>query len=177
MSVEHTIARPYAQAIFQIAVSTNSVQEWKEVLIFINMIASCQKIRKFLSGSLSPKYLSSIFIAVSRDIINKKAKNLIKLLAQNQRFKILNYILEQFLELEANYKKILIVELRTAFLLKEKQISEIQKTLEKYFSSKIKFLYQIDECILDGIIIKVNNTVFDLSVRSYLTQLSDALNS
>ncbi|QCI20171.1 F0F1 ATP synthase subunit delta [Buchnera aphidicola (Brachycaudus cardui)] len=176
MSVENTIARPYARAIFNIAICQNSIQEWKEILIFLNMIASCPKIRRFLSGSLSPKYLSSVFITVAGDIINKNAKNLIKLLAENQRFKILNNILEQFLQLEACYKKILIVELRTAFLLKEKQIIKIRKVLEKSLSSKIKFIYKIDCSILDGIIIKVNNIVFDLSVRSYLKQLSDALN-
>ncbi|AHG60353.1 F0F1 ATP synthase subunit delta [Buchnera aphidicola] len=176
MSVEHTIARPYARAIFEIAVNSNSIEKWKEMLIFINVIASCEKVRKFLSGSLSPKYLASIFIIVGGEIINQEAKNLIRVLAENQRLKILDSILEQFLALEADYKKIVIIELRTAFLLKEKQIVKIRKTLEKYFSSKIKLVYKIDEYILDGIIIKVNNIVFDLSVRSYLKQLSDALN-
>ncbi|CAL4326075.1 F0F1 ATP synthase subunit delta [Buchnera aphidicola] len=176
MSLEHTISRPYATAIFNIAVRENSIQEWKEILIFLNMIASCRKIRRFLSGSLSPKYLSLVFITIAGDIINENVKNLIKLLAENQRLKFLKNILEQFLQLEACHKKILIVELRTASLLKEKQIVKIRRVLEKSLLSKIKFIYKIDNSILDGIIVKVNNTVFDFSVRSYLKQLSDALN-
>lgn len=176
MSIERTISRPYAQAIFDIAIRENSIEKWKKILIFFNMIASHPKITRFLSGSLSQNFLSSVFIIISGDIIDENAKNLIKILAENQRLKMLNNILEQFLELESYYKKNLIVELRTAFLLEKKQIINIQRILEKSLSSKITFIYKIDNSILDGMILKVNNTVFDLSVRSYLKQLSDALN-
>ncbi len=176
MSIAHTIARPYAKAIFETALQNNLIEEWKEILIFINMITSNHKVKNFLSGSLSPKFLSSVFIKISSDLIHKNAKNLIKLLAENQRFQMLNDILKQFLKLEACHKKIVIVELRTALILKEKQTTKIRKILEKSFSRKIKFINVVDDYILDGIIIKVNNTVFDLSARNHLKQLSKALN-
>lgn len=176
MSVLYTIARPYAKAIFEIAVENNSIKEWKEILIFINKIASYKKIQCFLSGALSPKYLSFVFISIGGDKINHHAKNLIKLLSENQRFNILSNILEHFLELEASYKKIIIVELRSSFPLKEIQIFNIRVILEKYLSRKINFIYKIDYYIIDGFIIKINNTVFDLSIRNHLKQLSDALN-
>jgi len=183
MSAADTISRPYAEAIFEIAIQNNTVSEWKKILTIIKMIASDKKVRKFLSGSLSPKILSSVFITIisntinnSGDIINNNAKNLIKLLAENQRFKILNNILEQFLKLETYHKNIMIVELISAFSLQEKQITQIRKILEQFFLKKVKITCKVDPCIINGMIIKANDTVLNLSVQNHLKQLSNALN-
>lgn len=175
MSVMDTISRPYAKAIFEIAFQSNSIQKWKEMLIFINAITSHSKIKKLLSGSLSAKYLSSVFIEIGGNIIDEQGKNLIKLLSENQRFNVFNNILEQFLKLDAYYKNILIVELRSAYSLEEKKIIKIRKALEKVFLKQIKFIYKIDRDLLDGIILKINDTIFDLSIQNYLKQLSNAL--
>ncbi|QCI20757.1 F0F1 ATP synthase subunit delta [Buchnera aphidicola (Hyperomyzus lactucae)] len=177
MSVEDTISRPYARAIFETAIQTNSIEEWKNILIFINTIASYGKIKNFLSSSLSPKYLSTVFIEISRDIIDDNAINLIKLLAENKRFKILNNILEKFLKLEASYKNIIIIELISAFPLKEKEIKKIREKLEQYLLRKTKLICKVDPNIINGVIIKFNNMVVNLSVQNYLKQLSDALHS
>ncbi|QCI25247.1 F0F1 ATP synthase subunit delta [Buchnera aphidicola (Sitobion avenae)] len=176
MSVADTISRPYAQAIFEIAIENNTIEEWKQILIFIKVLATYKKVRNFLSGSLSSEYLSSIFITIGGGLINKNAENLIKLLSEHQRFNISNNILEQFLKLEAFHKKIMLVELRSAFSLKERNISKVRKILERFFLRKIKFTCKVDPKILDGMIIKVNNTVFDLSTQNHLKQLSNALN-
>ncbi|WP_295163988.1 ATP synthase F1 subunit delta [uncultured Buchnera sp.] len=176
MSVFDTIARPYAKAIFALAIENKSIEKWKKMLIFIDEIVSSKKIEKFLSGSLSPCYLSSFFIFVAGDKIDEKARNLIKLLAKNQRFKIFNNILQKFLKLETSYRGNMIVELTSAYSLKENEIIDIRYILQKIFLYKIKFIYKIDHQILDGIIIKTNDTVFDFSIRSRLKQLSEVLN-
>jgi len=176
MSVFDTIARPYAKAIFELAIENKSIEKWKKMLFLINEIAFSKKVKRFLSGSLSPNYLSSFFIFVAGDQIDDNAKNLIKLLARNQRFKIFNNILTEFLKLDAFHRGNTIVELTSAYSLQKKHISNIRSILEKIFSSKIKFIFKIDHRILDGILIKVNDTVFDFSVCSYLKQFSEALN-
>lgn len=176
MSEKNTVSRPYAQAIFEIAVRSNSIQRWKETLILINKIVYHPTIRKFLSGSVAPERLDSLLIKITKNLINEKEKNLIKLLSKNQRFSILNSILEQFLKLELFYKNILIVELITVFYLEKKDLMEIKKILEELFFKKIQFICKVDKDMLGGGIIKINDTVFDFSIRSYLKQLSDVLN-
>ncbi|ADP66987.1 F0F1 ATP synthase subunit delta [Buchnera aphidicola] len=176
MSVADTIARPYAQAIFEIAIENNTIEKWKNILIFIKTIASHKKFKNFLSGSISPKYLSLIFITIGTNIIDENGKNLIKLLSENQRFNILNNIFERFVKLEACYKNIIIVQLKSAFSLKENHINKIRKVLERFFLKKTKIIYKVDPNILNGMIVKVNNTIFDLSAQNHLKQLSDSLN-
>ncbi|QCI23584.1 F0F1 ATP synthase subunit delta [Buchnera aphidicola (Macrosiphoniella sanborni)] len=177
MSVFDTIARPYAQAIFEIAMEQNNIEEWKKILIFINKIASCKKIKNFLSGALAPKYLSLIFITISEDIVHENAKNFIKLLAENQRFQILNNILEKFSRLETQYKNILIIEVSTACSLQEQDVIKIKKILEQYFSKKVKLVCRVDPRILGGIIIKKDDIIFDFSIVNHLKQLSSDLYS
>ncbi|QCI15712.1 F0F1 ATP synthase subunit delta [Buchnera aphidicola] len=175
MSLEDTIARPYAKAIFETAVENNSIEEWKDLLIFISKISSYKKMKNFLSGSLSSKYLSKVFIEVSKDMVTKNSINFIKLLAENQRFKISKNILKKFLQLEACYKNIIVVELKSGSPLKDWQFKYIKEKLEQFFSRKIKFVCKRDADIIDGIIVKINDTVFDLSVQNYLKQLSSVL--
>ncbi|UPT14399.1 ATP synthase F1 subunit delta [Buchnera aphidicola (Aphis gossypii)] len=171
-----TIARPYAEAIFSIAIKNNAIMKWKKILILINQIIACKNVQKFLSGSLSPNYLSSFFISVIDEHLDKYSKNLIKLLAYNQRFKVFGNILKQFLKLEASHQKIIIVQLTSAYILKKDEVIKIRFLLEEILSSKIKFIYKINSCILDGIIIKIDDQIFDFSIRNHLKQLSLALN-
>lgn len=176
MSNAYTIARPYAKAIFDTALESNSIEQWTGMLILIDQIAASKKIKNLLSGALSPAHLSLIFIIISGDKINKNAKNLIHLLAENQRLNILNNILKQFLELEMLHKKTTIIKLTSAVLLEKKQANQINKALEHVVSGKMKFIYHVDPDILGGIIIKISNTVFDFSIRDQLKQLSHSLN-
>ncbi|QCI16853.1 ATP synthase F1 subunit delta [Buchnera aphidicola (Aphis helianthi)] len=167
-----TIARPYAKAIFEIAIKNNSIKKWKKILILIHQIIAFKKIQKFLSGSLSPNYLSSFFISIIGEHLDEYSKNLIKLLAYHQRLKIFDSILKHFLKLEASHQKIIIIELTSAFVLKESQIIKIRNILEEILSSKVEFIYKINNYILDGILIKINDQIFDFSMRNYLQQLS-----
>lgn len=173
MSVADTIARPYAKAIFAIAIKNNNIQEWKKILIMISKIVSLKQIRPFLSGALSPKYLSLIFTKITYDIINdnEHAKNLIKLLAEYQRFQITSHILQQFLTLEAQYKNILIIEVSTAYALQETDIKKIQKILEQFFLKKIKLFCKVNPRMLGGLIIKQNDMIFDFSIENHFKQL------
>ena len=43
-------------------------------------------------------------------------------------------------------------------------------------SSKIKFIYKVNHCIFDGIIIQINDQIFNFSIQNNLKQLSTALN-
>ncbi|ALD14977.1 ATP synthase F0F1 subunit delta [Buchnera aphidicola (Aphis glycines)] len=171
-----TIARPYAEAIFSIAIQNNSIMKWKKILTLIKQIVACKNIQKFLSGSVSSNYLSFFFISVLDEHLDKYSKNLIKLLAYNQRFKVIGDILKQFLKFEASYQKIIIVQLTSAYILKTEQVIKIRILLEEILSSKIKFIYKINSRILDGIIIKIDDQIFDFSIGNHLKQLSLALN-
>ncbi|WP_422667480.1 F0F1 ATP synthase subunit delta [Buchnera aphidicola] len=172
-----TIARPYAQAIFQFAISKNSIKKWKNMLILMNQIACDKNIKHFLSGSVSPKYLSSFFICIGKEKFDQYGINFIKLLALNKRFNILNEILKQFLLLELSYENIICVQLTSSYSLQEYQIKRIHNILKKSLSGRISFTCKIDKSILDGIIIKIGNTVFDFSIRNHLKQLSYILKS
>ncbi|QIQ41073.1 MAG: ATP synthase F1 subunit delta [Buchnera aphidicola (Aphis urticata)] len=171
-----TIARPYAKAIFETAVKSNSIIKWKKILILINQIIAFKDIQKFLSGSLSAHYLSSFFISVMDEYLDAHSKNLIKLLAYNQRFKICGNILKHFLKLEAAHQNVTIIQLTSAYVLQQDQVIKIRCLLEEILSSKIKFIYKINSYILDGIIIKIDNQIFDFSMRNHLQQLSLVLN-
>ncbi|AWH90747.1 F0F1 ATP synthase subunit delta [Buchnera aphidicola (Melanaphis sacchari)] len=176
MLIFNTVARPYAKAIFELAIEQKSIKKWKEMLIFMNKVILFKKFQKFLSGSLSPKFLSSFFILIAGDYINEDARNLIKLLAKNQRFKIFKDILRAFLRLELIYQGYVSVKLISASYLSDDQIFHIRSILEKKLLSRIKFVYKIDPYLLNGILVKINDTVFDFSLRNHFKQLSDSLN-
>ncbi|CAL4317538.1 F0F1 ATP synthase subunit delta [Buchnera aphidicola] len=175
MLVSQTIARPYARAIFELAIENNSIEKWKSMLILMNQIASHEKIRYYLSGSVAPQYLVSFFLLIGQKKIDQYGRNFIQLLSNNKRLNILHEILKKFLILESVYKNIVNVELISSHHLKKYQINNINNILKQFVTGRINFTSKIDTSIIGGIIIKIRNTVFNLSINNHLKQLSNFL--
>lgn len=175
MLVSKTIARPYARAVFEFSVKNNSIEKWKKMLIVMNQIASHENIKYFLSGSVSPQYLVSFFLLIGQKKIDQYGKNFIQLLSINKRLNILNEILKKFLILESLHNNIVHVELISSYPLKKYQINNINNVLKKFLTSRINCTSKIDTSIIDGVIVKIGNTVLNLSICHYLKQLSNFL--
>ena len=107
-------------------------------------------------------------------------KKLAKLtLEQNSTQKrVMDYVLSNLprrqLVVYLRYLKMLIEE-NTVHIISKENISEnLKKELTKRFAGK-KVLFEEDKNIGDGIIAKINDTIIDLSLPSYVTEAIDEL--
>ena len=122
MSEFVTVARPYAKAAFDFAVEHNSVERWQDMLAFAAEVTKTTKWQSF-SGALAPETLSEAFIAICGEQLDENGQNLIKVMAENNRLKVLPDVLEQFIHLRAASEAIAEVEVISANQLSDEQLA------------------------------------------------------
>ena len=126
-----TVARPYAKAAFDFAVEHQSIERWQTMLAFAAEVARNEQMADLLSGALAPEALAASFNAVCGDQLDEPAQNLIKVMAENNRLKVLPDVLEQFIHLRAASEAIAEVEVISANQLSDEQRAGIVSAMEK----------------------------------------------
>ena len=177
MSEFVTVARPYAKAAFDFAVEHNSVERWQDMLAFAAEVTKNDQMAELLSGALAPETLSEAFIAICGEQLDENGQNLIKVMAENNRLKVLPDVLEQFIHLRAASEAIAEVEVISANQLSDEQLARIVSAMEKRLSRKVKMNCTIDKSVMAGIMIRAGDMVIDGSVRGRLERLADVLQS
>jgi F-type H+-transporting ATPase subunit delta len=171
MADNNTIARPYAQAIFDLAQENNALDLWAGGLDIAKSILADGAVIEFLSKpELSNKQHSSLFLGD-----DKSAINFLKLLIENDRVSILPDIAEHFNVLKSNVENSVDVTVTSAVPLDEDQKIAISEALKKRFSREIHMQTEIDETLIGGAIIRAGDVVIDGSLRSGLSGLANEL--
>ncbi|MFH3651959.1 ATP synthase F1 subunit delta, partial [Acinetobacter baumannii] len=78
--------------------------------------------------------LSEAFIAICGEQLDENGQNLIKVMAENNRLKVLPDVLEQFIHLRAASEAIAEVEVISANQLSDEQLARIVSAMEKRLS-------------------------------------------
>jgi len=177
MSEFVTVARPYAKAAFDFAIEHQNVDRWQNMLAFAAEVTKNEQMAELLSGALAPETLAESFIAVCGDQLDAHGQNLIKVMADNGRLKVLPDVLEQFIRLREAREATVEVEVTSANALSEDQLEKISVAMEKRLSRKVKLNCKIDKSVVAGVIIRAGDMVIDGSVRGRLERLADVLQS
>ncbi|NMP28210.1 F0F1 ATP synthase subunit delta [Rahnella sp. SAP-1] len=177
MSEFVTVARPYAKAAFDFAVEHQSLDRWQSMLAFSAEVTRDEQIEELLSGATAPEALSATFIAICGEQLDDAGQNLIRVMAENKRLRVLPEVLQQFIELRAALEATVEVEVTSASALSEEQQAKIAAAMEKRLSRKVKLNCKIDKSVLAGVVIRAGDMVIDGSVRSRLERLADVLQS
>jgi F-type H+-transporting ATPase subunit delta len=187
MADNNTIARPYAQAIFDIARDTGTMESWAEGLVIAKEILQDSQLNDFLSKpSLSPeqklKFISELFSEITDETMifsgnDDRGNNLIKLLIENSRVSVLPEISEHFNLLKSELENSVNVIVSSAVPLSEDQKLALEDVLKKRFDSDIFLQTEIDETLVGGAVIRTGDVVIDGSLRASLSGLSNVINS
>ncbi|MFB2729948.1 F0F1 ATP synthase subunit delta [Shewanella mangrovisoli] len=172
-----TIARPYAKAAFDVAVEHNAVDTWAEMLTFAALVSENETMQPLLTGSLASTKLAALFISVCGEQINEQGQNLIKVMAENGRLKVLPAVSELFAQYRNEWAKEVEADVVSATELSSEQQQQISSSLEKRLARKVKLNCSTDAELIAGVIIKAGDLVIDGSVRGKLSRLSEKLQS
>ncbi|GEK14952.1 F0F1 ATP synthase subunit delta [Aliivibrio fischeri] len=177
MSEMATIARPYAKAAFDFAVEKGELSQWAQMLTFCSEVAKNKDVAQLLDGAVAPEQLAEIFISICGEQLNEFGQNLIHVMAENGRLKVLPGVLEQFILLQHEFEKVIDADVTSAIELTEQQKADIGAKLEARLERKVKLNCSVDETLLAGVIIRAGDLVIDNSARGRLGRLSETLQS
>ena len=169
MTNQITIARPYARAIFSVALKHNCCANWLEYLLLLSNITSNQKVILFLKNPMicidKKIHLLTSCCSNTTDII---FTNFLKILATRNRLLFLSSICKLFKNYMYEKDNTLDVMVTTAFLLKENEQKKLLYLLSEKFNKKIFVNFFVNPFLIGGILIKTGNNIFNNSVRESL---------
>jgi F-type H+-transporting ATPase subunit delta len=176
MAEPSTVARPYAEAAFNLADEAGALGKWSEMLAALALVAADERVRAAVADpSLSDAQAAGVFIAILSGRLSGEADNFVRVLAQNGRLELLPEIRAQFEALKNEREGVLEAELHSAFELSKAQVGELVQQLEKKTGRKIKAKVQVDKDLIAGVRIVLGDKVIDGSARAQLGALETAL--
>ena len=176
MSELITVARPYAQAAFDLARETSALQVWSDALAFAAAVASdAAMVEAIENPNLTVDQRAELFISVCSERLDDSGRNFIHLLAENGRLAALPEIAELFETLRAEEDGSIEATVVSARPLNDAQQAEIIAALKKRFDREVTLQCETDESLLAGAIIRAGDTVIDGSMRGRLEKFTTAL--
>jgi F-type H+-transporting ATPase subunit delta len=178
MSESTTIARPYAKAIFEYALSKNQLAQWSDTLLLLAQTVLDERAMQFISNPASTalQHIELMFAACKiTDKENQPSANLIKLLATNKRLFLLPEIKALYEVHRAEQEKTLGVDVVSYSTVSSAQQQHLIEVLTKRLKRNVSLNISIDESLLGGAIIRAGDLVIDGSVRGKLNKLSTDL--
>jgi len=176
MSELNTVARPYAQAAFDLAREAGTLAQWSDMLGFAAVVSVDAAMREAVdSPNLSVTEQAELFAQVCGDQIDDQGRNFVKLLAENRRLTLFPEIAALFEELRADAEGTLEATVTSAKPISEAQQEEMASALKARFNRDVVLQVEIDESIIGGAIIRAGDTVIDGSVHGKLEKFANAL--
>lgn len=176
MAEATTIARPYAQAVFEIARDANRLNDWSQALGVLSAIASSDDMSSvFGNPKFSTDELVELFVSVAGDKLDDNAKNLVKVLAENNRLVFLPEIAGGFETLRAEEEKTIKAEVISAKDVSESQKQALAAALKARLGRNVELSCRVDESLLGGAIIRAGDMVIDGTITGQLDKLASEL--
>jgi len=172
MAEKSTIARPYAQAVFELAQAAGEYQTWSDILQTVAVIVVNEDIRRLIGNtSVSKAQVAGLIIEVAGGL-SEQAQNLVKLLAENRRLGVMAEIVEQYEVLRAEAERTVDAEVVSATAMSAEQQAGIAAKLKIKLGREVSLTVSVDESLMGGAIIKAGDMVIDGSVSGQLNKLS-----
>ncbi len=171
-----TAARPYANAVYDTASESNLLDSWGDALTNLAAVISDAQMSDLLEcPDLGKAEKGGLIIKVLGDKLTDKQQNLVRLMAENSRLKLMPDVLAQFEVARAKAENKIEAEVTSAFELSAEQLSELVNTLKNKLGSDVTVTTSIDESLIGGVIIKAGDTIIDASMKSQLDSLALSL--
>ena len=176
-----TVARPYARAIFELARGDQggkSLDTWAERLAFWAAVVSSPEMAQRLEDpSITRHQQAEMLEAVVADGNEDEGRNVIRLLAENDRIALIPDIFLLYEGFRSEAQGEIEATVRTAFPLSEAQQSNIVEALSKRLDRKVRLQMVIDEDLIGGAVIQAGDLVIDGSLRGRVEKMQHAVAS
>jgi len=176
MSELTTAARPYARAVFEMAKESDTLTNWSNSLSFMGQVAANEQVAALLETPKMAKQAGAeAFIQLCDGKLDKKAQNLVKTLAENNRLKLFPDISTLFEVLKDDAEGRVEAIVKTAKKLTKAEEKSIATALKKRLGREVKLKVSIDKALLGGAIIQAGDLVIDGSIQGRLKKMTTAM--
>ena len=170
-----TIARPYAQAAFDVAKSENALPAWDVFLSAAANVAALDDVRQLANNpSVTSDQLSSVLEAAIKPT-SAGMGNFLKAIVASSRVEALPAVYVAFAAQRHAFEGSADAHIVSAFPLDAAQASDLTASLESKLGKKLNPNFNVDGSLIGGFCVTVGDEVLDMSVRAKLMNMQTAL--
>jgi F-type H+-transporting ATPase subunit delta len=174
-----TLARPYAEALFQVA-QKGDLKQASEQLDAMAAVAANAQLRQFADAPKSGaaqvfEVITSVLAKSLKTPLSDASKNLLRTVIDNGRLGVLPEIAAQFHVLVNARSGVSDATVYSAFAIEPAQLADVVASLEQRFKRKLNATVQVQPDLIGGIRVVVGDEVLDTSVKARLEQMKAAL--
>ena len=171
-----TIARPYAAAAFEHAQNNSDVDDWSEMLNALALAVNDENLAVFIGHpKVSDEQMLELLASVLGEHINPARQNFLNALLAAERLEIAPQISQLFERFKSDAAGRVTVEVTAAHPLSSAEQEKIKTAVKARLSRDCLVEADVDPALIGGAVIKIGDSVTDLSLRGRLNALEHQL--
>lgn len=178
MAENLTLARPYAEAAFQLARGGDSagLKAWSERLQQLAAATARPEMQEcFGNPRFTPQQLATLCLDVAGQGLTPDQENFVRVLVDNDRLSVVSEIATLFDDLRSAHEGSKDAEITSAFPIDDVALKALVADLERKFNCKVQATVTLDPTLIGGVRIAVGDEVIDASVRGKLAAMASSL--
>jgi F-type H+-transporting ATPase subunit delta len=171
-----TLARPYAKAVFELALASKSFPAWSKQLAAIAEAVAAPAVAKVIrSPGIAKSELAAAIVEITKGALDQEGQSLVQLLAENGRLQLVSALVSQYEQLRAEAETRVLVEITTAAAVADAQKTALSAAVTKKLNRAVDIHWAIDASLITGARIKAGDLVIDGSGAGELERLKAVL--
>lgn len=167
---EFSVSSRYASALMHLAEENNSVDSVsRDMELVFNTLDSSKELRSVLK---SPIIKEQQKLDILKEIFSEKVSdvsfNFIRFVVDKNRDDMLHSIVKNYLKLRDEKLGLINVVVTSAVNFSEEQVLKLKTKIEEITGKKASLSFNIDESVIGGFLVKIDDTIFDASVKRQL---------
>ncbi len=170
------VAKRYGTAIFELAKEKDAVETLENEIIILEEAFKMMDLKDFLGNPKVPMTEKVTVLESSlSDKISHDLMGLLVLLVEKGRYQEMDKIFEEVLELIDVHHGRVKAYVTSADVLTEDQKFKLIHQLAKETKKEVIPIYEIDESLIGGLIIRIGDRIVDNSIKGHMHSLSKVL--
>lgn len=171
-----TIARPYAEAAFDLAREKNALPAWSRMLELVAAVAADARMGEALaSPRLGDAEKESLFLSVCGDRLDADGRSFVRVLIEADRIGLAREIREIYEKRRNDAEGVARAVIESALPVSDADLAGLKSALERRFGRKVEATVRVNPELIGGARITVGDTVIDDSVQGRLAAMATEL--
>jgi F-type H+-transporting ATPase subunit delta len=171
-----TVARPYAEAAFKLALEGGHLAQWSDMLALVEAVVRDEQVASRIGDpNVDEHALESFILGTLGDRLDGQGRNFVQVLVANGRLTLVPQIRALFDELKRSHEGVLEATVISALPVTDEQVKPLLAALETKFGRKVTAQVEVDPELIGGARIVVGDKVIDATVRGRLDAMAAAL--